>query len=712
MDFKLFLERVIKYKWFLIGIPLLVVIITFFLVKKLPKKYESEAQISTGILDRSKKVISNETVDFFSVNQQFDNIVEKITMKKIIDILTYNLVLHDLDNPSTAFKPYPQSFEAYNAGQRKEIAALFRKKLLDKSILTLDDDKGKFKLFTIAEDMGYGEEDIDENLDVSHTGNSDLIILKYVSENPSLSAYVVNTLSTEFISNYSTDVSVNQNSSARLLDSLLRGKKELMDSKNAQLSAFKKNKGVLNLNEQSATVYNQISEYESQRANAIRIIQSNSGAIATIEGKLKGSDKFINGSSRGDNQEIVNLNRQLKAANNAFIDGGFKASDQRRIDSLNRILTNKTSTNADENVLDPKTSKQDLVQQKLALEIAMQQAKSSLQSINSELGVLRSRYSSMVPFDADIQNYERDAELATKDYMAALDRFNDSKTNQKLGVNLEIEQYGVSGNPKPSKKALYIAGSGIGSLTLCLGLILLMVVIDSSITDVRKLETTTKSVAVGVINHIGTKETSARNIWNDKSNEANYTIYKDQIRSIRFEIFNKMETKGSKILGITSFRPNAGKTFISYSLAYAFALTGKKVLLIADEQPYYKSDEKALTTSQTFQSFLAKKEFHTEDLITVMNKSLEKGSLLENQNVVSLRNGFDILKEEFDYIIIDINTLTDVNISKEWLMFTEQNIAVCEYATSIDDTEQTYVTYIKEQPGFLGWILNKVEDKH
>jgi len=236
----------------------------------------------------------------------------------------------------------------------------------------------------------------------------------------------------------------------------------------------------------------------------------------------------------------------------------------------------------------------------------------------------------------------------------------------------------------------------------------LMVIVDYSINDIKQLEAATKSVAIGSLNRIGTKERSARNIWNDKSDNQKYAVYKEQIRSLRFEIFHQMEADGSKILGVTSLYAKAGKTFLSYSLAYAFALTGKKVLLIADEQPYEPTDEKSLTTSQSFQSFLMKKEFHTEDLITIMNKSGERNSLLEIQNVVNLKNGFEILRKEFDYIIIDINSLKDVNISKEWLLFTEKNVAVFEQGTSIKEMDKGLVRYIKDQPGFLGWILNKV----
>lgn len=709
MDIKSFLKLVNKYKWVLILVPIIAVIITYFLVQNLPKQYSSETQISTGLLDPSKKVISNETTDFFKVSQQFSNIMEKFKMKKIINILSYNLILHDLEQPRVAFRKYSEKIDSLNAGQRQEVINLYKQKLATKSVLTLADNDGKFKLYDIIESMGYGEELLKKEIDINHTENSDYINVEYVSENPNLSAFVVNNLATEFITNYSSDVSSNQNNSIRLLDSVLKQKELVMNDKNGSLSTFKRSKGVLNLSEQSASVYAQISQYESQRADAIRQIQSNQGAIATIESKLRGSDSFVNGSSRADNREIVSLKKERELANNAFIENNFRASDQKRVDSLTRLINSKSNQNSDDNVLDPRTSKQALVTQKLNLEIAMQQAKSSMRSIDQELSVLRGRYSSMVPYDADIQNYEREADLATKEYMTALDQFNQNKSGQSMGLRLQIEQLGLPGNPEASKKAIYLAGSGLGSFFLCLTGIFLIFIADNKIKTSAQLASATKANTIGVLNKIESNERNIREIWNDKSGNLNYEFYRDMLRSLRFEISEKMDVDGSKILGITSLVAGEGKTFIAHCLAYAFAMTGKKVLLIADELPVVQSESKALATSQNFQTFLIKKEIHTEDLITIMNKSTARESLLETQSIKSLKAGFDVLSKEFDLIIVDVNALHDINIAKEWLLFTEKNISIFEYGKAFAENDREFAEYIKKLPGFLGWVLNKTQ---
>lgn len=708
MDFIKFLRLLSRYKWALIFVPIICAAITYFLVKNLPQEFGSQAQISTGLLDPSKKVLSDQTVDYYKVSLQFNNIMEKMRMKRIINILSYNVVLHDLEQPAQAFREYSKQVDSLGENGRNEVIEIIKRKLNNKEILTLADNKDKYKIYDLIQSMGYGEDTFRDELNITHSDNSDLINIDFVSENAELSAFVVNTYAKNFIINYSSDVNVNQGNSMALLDSLLRKKEQVMNEKNQALASFKRTKGVLNLEEQSATVYSQISEYEAQRLEALKTIQSNQGAIAIIEGKIRGNDPLLGGSSRSDNREILNLKKQLEVANAKWIDGNFKASDQKRVDSLTRILTSRSAQNSDDNTLDPRASKQSLVAQKLNLEVATQQAKSSIKTLTNQINILRGRYQSMVPFDADIQNYQREAELATKEYMGALDQFNQSNTDQKTGLRLEIAQLGLPGNPEPSKQVIYIAGAGFAGLMLCLSVLFGMFFMDASITTPYQLELATKSRVIGSVNLIEGADKSVRNLWNDKSENDSHKTFKEYLRSIRFEINTNLEKDGSKILGVTSIGALEGKTFMAYSLAYAFAMTGKKILLIADEQHVAFASSKELSTSQNFQTFLVKKEVHVEDLITVMNKNTEKNSLLEIQNINNLKLGFEVLRKEFDLIIIDINSLSEMNIAKEWLMFTEKNIAVFESGGAISDDDKQYVKYIKDQPGFIGWIFNKL----
>ncbi|PYF76866.1 uncharacterized protein involved in exopolysaccharide biosynthesis [Pedobacter nutrimenti] len=714
MDIKAFIKLLIKYKWVLIIVPVFALIITYFFVKNLPKEYKSQVQMSTGLVDQSRQVASeNQNTDYFKVNQQFSNIIEMMKMKKTMSVLSYNLILHDLMNPGNAFKELSPEVKKLSQKDRSEVIGLYKQKLLTRSVLT-PVDSGKYGLYELVVSMGYDEINLNKKLSVYRIDNSDFINVEYLSANPLLSAFVVNTLSEEFINSYSTNVSSNQNKSISVLDSLVKKKEAAMNAKNSELKNYKINNGVLNLDKQSEIIYKQITDYEERKSQALREIQSNMGAIADLNRKLNGKDKSYLGSAPvAENTAIVSLNNQLKTASNHYVDNGFKPSDKKKIDSLQALLAVQMNKVSDNYVNDPGASKQSLIQQKNTMEIAVSMAQSSLKSIDGELNQLKAKYNTMVPFDAGVQNYERDADVATKEYMDALNRFNQTNVEKSIGLKLQIAQIGLPGPPEPSKKIIYMALSGIASLSFCLLVVVSVFLLDHTINNSKQLAALKIGQVIGNINLINEKDKDPRVIWSNSDEITDYVLFKDLMRSLRFEISKMLQLDaGSKILGITSIKPGEGKTFLTSTLAYAFAMTGKKVLLIGDDYTNREaSDSKALVTSQYFENFLQKKEIKTEDLITFLNKNSSSKSLLEIQNSTALKAGFDYLKDKFDLILIDVDSLRSVNKAKEWLSFTDHSLAVFEAGQSINDSDKEFLTYIRKQDGFIGWVLNKVKVK-
>ncbi|AOM80336.1 exopolysaccharide transport family protein [Pedobacter steynii] len=715
MDLKVFLRLLLRYKWVLILVPLVALLLTFFLVKNLPKEYKSQVQMSTGLVDQSRQVASeNQNTDFFKVNQQFSNIMEMMKMKKTMSTLSYSLILHDLLSAPESFKQYSEEIKKLNATDLQNVISLYSDKLFKKEVITTV-DSGKYKLYDLLVSMGYDEISLNKKLSIYRIDNSDFINIEYTSENPLLSAFVVNTLSGEFINTYSANVSSNQNKSISVLDSLVKKKEMAMNSKNSELKNYKINNGVLNLDKQSEIIYKQITDYEERKSQALREIQSNQGAIANLNRKLNGTDqKYLGGGLVKENTNIVALNNQIKIASNNYIDNGFKPSDQRKVDSLQTLLTKQMQKSSDDNITDPVATKQSLIQQKNSMEIAVSLAQNSLRSIDAELNQLKAKYNTMVPFDAGVQNFERDADVATKEYMDALNRYNQSNVEKSIGLKLQVAQMGLPGPPEPSKKLIYMALSGISSFSFCLLIIFSMFLLDHTINNTKQLSGLNIGRVLGNINFIEEKDKDPRVIWGDNDKVTDFIVFKDLMRSLRFEISKTLDLdSGSKILGVTSVKSGEGKTFFTSALAYAFAMTGKKILLIGDDytnrQP--AENEKSLVTSQYFENFLVKKEIKTEDLITFLNKSSTSNSLLEIQSSSVLKAGFDYLKEKFDLILIDVDSLRSVNKAKEWLSFTDHSIAIFEAGSEINENDKEFVNYIRNHEGFAGWVLNKVKIK-
>lgn len=711
MDIQAFLTVVNRFKWILIIVPLCAATATYFLAQKMPKEYKSQARISTGLVDPSKQLAMTRSADYFMQSQQFGNIMEMMTMKKMLSLLSYNLILHDLENPEQAFRPDSEEIKKLTIEERREVIDRFRSMLAEGKILSLSDNDGKFKLLDIINSMGYGQKDFDKKLTISRKDNSDFIDVDYVSENPELSAYVVNSLTSEFLYNYGKNVDHNQENSMVLLDSLLKEKEKIMNEKNEALKSFKMRNGVLNVSAQSEMVYAQISANEELRAKTIREIQSLTGAIAGIDNRLRESNSEENRKALVlENAEIVALKKEIEAANDRYVDNNFNPEDKSRIDVLQSKLSSLIASSSLKVFEDPKVNRQNLIQQKRQMEVNLDLAKNSLASINEELEQARSRYNRMVPFDAGILNYERDAEVATKDYLEALNRSSETSMASSTGLKLNIAQIGLPGPAEPTKEILYSAISGLSTLIVCLLALFIGYLFDKTVNTSEELELATGSPVVGHLNFIKEKSPSIKHIWGSSLSINEFDTHKDLLRSIRFELDKDFALNGCKILGITSITDGAGKSFISSSLAYAFAKTNRKVLLITEDNLVdieRSENERELSPHQTFEKFLVKRTIQIEDLITVLNLKPENNSLFEIQSFDNLKLSFEELKKDFDVIIVDTASLSEHNKAKEWFLFVDKIIAVYRAGKELETKDHKFVEYLKSQKNFMGWVLNK-----
>lgn len=708
MDVQALLKYFLKRKWIILLVTALSIIVAVLLVIDLPPEYRSTAQISTGLTDPSLQTSSENSLDYFRVSSQFGNIIEMMRSRRMVSVITNKLILHDLENEQTSFTPWSDVVQGLTRNQIEQALQAFEEKLERKEPATVLDN-GVVPLYDIVNSMGY-DESVLRKLTIERSGESDFINVSYLSTNPELSSFVVNTMATDFINYYSDITSANQIRSLEMLDSVMREKQLVMNQKNNELRNYKVSSGVLNLNTQSDVIYNQISAVESKRAQTISQIQSFEGALADVDRRLADSEAR-RGSTVSENIELVNIDNQLKIANQRYIDNNFREADKRIVDSLTRVRAAMVNSSSDNYVVNPTLLRQNLMDQKAKLETDLALAKSSMASIEAELSVLRGRLNVMVPTDAGVQNLERDAEVATREYLEALNRYNQANVENSARVRLRITEVGMPGAPEPSKKILYVGLSGFAGFSLCLSFLTIMFMTDRRIKDSAALAQATKQEVIGNLNLITEDNKDLRDIWQDDDTRVNYSVYKDLLRSLRFEIDKRITAQHFKVLGVTSLNQGDGKTFIAGSLAYAFAMTGKRILLIKDDASNLLnviSNKEESQADQNFESFLVKKEIKVEDLITVLNRNPKNNSLMELNNSNSLTAGFSYLKDKFDLIIIDINNLKDINQAKEWLAFTECSIAVFEAGRSITDADKGALDIIRRESGFLGWVLNKV----
>jgi uncharacterized protein involved in exopolysaccharide biosynthesis len=712
MELGNFLKVLWKHKNLLIIIPLITILVSFFLVKNLADKYISTAQIATGIVDESKQLLDADAtggVQAQEIDMKFSNLIEIMKLKTLINQVSYKLMLHDLTDP-VPFKKRSALFNTMNPAARKHAVEVYTSKIEKLEPLSFynADENG---LHELLRSMKYDERSLRKDLTVSRDEDSDFISITYESDNPQLSAFIVNVLSSEFIKYYTTTIKKNERDAVNYLSNLLIEKRDALNQKTSRLQQYKIQNGVINLEEQSKSIFDQIMTLGDRKQQAQKDVDSYSGAIRKINDKFDPKERaYIEASVSKYNQAITSTQDQLHILTDRYITSGFNARYKTAIDSLTNKLSQQLAQSSDKYITNPLVAKDDLVRQKLTLEVSRDLARYSISSINGALSNLNARFNRLVPFDATVKTYNFDIDIASKEYMDVLNKYNETNIKATNSIKLRQVETAVPDAAEPSKKMLLIILSGIISFAFCVIILFALFFFDDTVKEPAELVNQTNLPLLGYLNTV-VGSLDLKKLW-DIEHRDKMKYFKELIRSIRFEI--DQELRGEKVLGITSLTNDNGKTVLAISLAYSYSMINKKVLLIDGNflnptisetaQPRVYLEDYFKNNPDNYDPF--------NNATTVMGNRGGDITLLEVSNESYLRSKFNELKLKYDIIIIETPPLSSMNKSKEWLLFANKTVAVFEANQSIHKAQKEDIEYLRSLDSKLaGWILNKADIK-
>lgn len=714
MELRNFLKVLVKQKFILLIVPLIAAIITILLVRKMQNTYKSTSRIATGLVQRSDLYVNRDNNQESKINQEFSNIIQMMMLKKVINQVTYQLIIHDLSNPAAPYREPSKLVKNLNEGQRRGALNVFTEKYNKQEELSLW-DKNQNSLQKLLESMDYDYKSLTKVLNIYRLENSDYILMEFKSENPSLSASTLNLLAKNFIDYYTTISNRNKNKSVNFLDSLLKAKEALLNLKMAELKNYKIKNKVLDVSQQANVLMSQIADFESRKQEASKNIYAYSGAINNIDSKFDPKDrKYLESTVTQSNQNISATRNRLTAINEEYIKSNFAPRYKKTIDSLQNSITDLIDQSNDRVSTNPLAAKQDLVKQKLELETNLELAKNSVSSLDNEVKKLTGQLNMLAPNQATIQAFEKDIEVESKEYLELTQKLNEANMEASFPVQLTQVEMAMPGQPEPSKKLLLIFLSAVVSFVFCVVILFILFYLDKSVSDPNTLANKTEQPVVGVLNFINNKGRLERDlIWNDKNETSELKELKNSIRTIRFEIEN--ELNGLKTLGVTSLKPYDGKTFFSLNLALGYQMINKRVLLIDGnfDTPDITSTIRPDIFLEDYlvgKSELEYDESTLNDRMYIMGNKGKDISLLEITNTKNIQTRLKELENYFDLIIIEIPSFKQLNNAREWISFCDKIISVFESGQNLDEMNKKEIDYLKKLNGkMIGWIMNKMK---
>ena len=706
-----FLNILRKYRLTLIIVPIMTVIITFFLVRNLPNVYQSQAQMATGIVGETQQAsILVQAVQADQVGQKFSNLIESMRMKKVLDQVSYQLMIHDLTSPKP-FKPESKLVSNLNPQARAHAIDVYRDKYDKVQELTLSnpDQNG---LFQVLKSMKYDAESIRDKLLIYRQNESDYLVIQFESENPDLSALVVNLVSSEFIKNYTTALKASQEKGNNFLRGLLQEKSDTLATRMTKLRNYKVKNRVLNLTEQSKQLYTLIMEYDTRKQQAIERTSSYAGALNEIDRKFNPKERsYVESTLSKVNQSIASTKDQLSSLYSLYIENDLDEKYKRSYDSLRTVLTEQINKASDQYIVNPLNTKQELITQKLNLEIQMDLARYSINSLENKLNALNSQFDKLVPREADVQSLEMNVDIASKEYLETLNRYNQSNLQSGFIPKLAVIQDGVPGLAQPSKKMLLVILSGIISFVVCVIVLFIIFFLDNSVVDPVDLANQTDLPVLGSVASLVVPSVDLNSLWHQESTVPRLMAFKNELRSLRYEIENDLK---GKVLIFTSMGVSEGKTLLALSLAFAWKMTGKRVLVIDgnfSNSEITRSSANKVYLEDFFKGTAQLPYSATGGVIEILSNKGGDTSLLELASHEQIKTRLEWAKGTYDLILIETAALDGMNQSKEWMLFGDSIVGVFEAGKNITDEKKDYVSYLKETNLFLGWIFNKADTK-
>lgn len=727
MDIVYLFRTLLKRKWIIIAATVLAASLAWFFTDKTEKKYRSTTQISTGFTISDRIKIGNDNFDLFEAETKFNNAIVTITSQSVLNLLAYKLIVHDLESatPFRQISEVNKKNTVFSSVNKQEAKKIFSERLESMRLLTSFKPEER-KLLEFMGLYGYDYKSIMKQLSVYRLQRTDYIQMDYVSENPELSAFIVNGLFEQFIRYYKKIRSTTTQESIDTLRTIMEKRKEELDFKNAMMRGA----GLAGANMESTSTYDLISNFERSLANEQTNLTLLQASLRKVENRLNSVTAPVNSSnpeSDGTNDEIITLRNAMNEAYRNYVASG--STDQSLLARYNRLKREYQAKVADTKPVVQDVgeklpeSRTELVAKKNDLEIDIQTSMRNINALQGKIAALRGVANSNAARGASAETLTREAEQANIDYLAAKQKYNEAlETSSSSANNFRQVLMGQPAiNPEPSKRMLTVAMAGAAAFILSVLIIIFLTYMDSSVKTPGIFSKTVNLKLINMVNFMHLNKSSIGDIIAKKaeinSRDKNlHNVFRESLRKLRYEI----ENSGKKIFLFASTKKGQGKTTLITGLSYSFSMSKKKVLIIDtnfcnNDLTVYLGAVPSLEqfnydSNKPIVEQVKEKSHRLDDNIYVIGceaGDFTPSEVLPKDNILKHLHE---LTAYFDYILLEGPPLNDFSDAKELSQYVDGVIGVFSAHTTIKQIDKESITFFKGLNGkYTGSILNMVD---
>jgi len=722
MDLVYFLKVLYRKKWVIMALSLLAVITTFLLLINNKSQFSSTAQYSTGFTsERVKLADGTSTLDLYTIDLKFDNVIETMKSPEVISRISYSLLIHDLASPSLSYKKLSEKerkmivLKVILIDTVKNVLSqkLALNELLRPGVKTEEYVLEYLKLY------GYDYRAMLENLLVNRVARTDYLDISFSSMNSNLSAFVVNSIGVEFLNYYKGLSKRRTDENALNIKDLLRNQQNKVDSLGQLMLGEKISQGTIDPLSRTTSAMETVTELESRLADERGKYNEHFNRHQYLNTKLISLQGSL-ASGNGNNSTLTLINKRNDLVEQLNRKGGSDAELEKQISDLRLEINSKTSGGG--NKVKAKESIDELTTQ-----------------VNEENALINASKSTIKEYETSIARYmgmtDRNpgSEIKIKVIQTQLDMENKQLSNLKEISNqiaglakddptsnfLQTRMGQAAIEPNSKRILLKMALSGFSILFLSSVFFLFLEIFDSSVKTPGIFNKLTKLKIATVINMINLKRKNAATIIQDEGTGRKFireNIFKNNIRKLRFELLNS----GNKVFLFTSAQNGTGKSTIIEALATSLTHSNKKVLIM-DMNFSNNSLTRFFETNVYIQDVMPQDiqqlNFEDNELAgkTPYTNIYIIGCIERNTTPFEIFNSHQLnafisqVKDKYDFILLEGAALNNYADSKELALSVDAVFTVFSADNAVTQIDKISNQFIAELKGkHYGVILNKV----
>jgi len=617
----------------------LVSLIVLFISLNIEKKYLSEATLVIAP-DENKIVNIDEAYSTASMMNRVNN---QIAILKSDEVIEY--IVEDEKN-QLEFKGL------YSQMEKNIFSRIFSKKIII--------------------DKNYIKSILANNFNVKNIPRSDVLLLSFVSNNAKVSQLALNNIINSY-QRYEVDSKIQITTYANTkIKERLKELRIQMNKADKDLALYKKDQNLVDTGNVKALNIKEIQSISNNILNLKQDIQKHENDLISVKTANGDMDILLAIKDLNERKEISNIKNNLTANKNniqsLLLIYTLEHPKVSQAYELDKSLKNQLKTIVDE------------VIQKKVFELSnlknfINLSRKDLENAKNELMVIEEK-------EAGMLNFSREVESSRKLYETFLQRVKETNEAQNLQISKLkiIETPNLPGgpfSPKPFKNfmmSLLLSFFGFYSLIFYREM-------SSSIIKTPEAIDHLNIPQVGVLPKVVNIKKGYHILQNFlEDSESNFS---EAIRSSRAVIESKFEKNKSYL--ITSSNPSEGKTSYAFNLALSLEKNNKVLFVEADiRRPsvlnsFYKFDKEILGLGEIISS-----DTNLNDVIfTVPGTKLEiitsgakRFDMSDIVNKEQIKKFFDVLKLEYDYLIVDSPPVQPVSDTLILIQASDYNLFV------------------------------------